>query len=150
MVVADVVSQPLEQRITLSGDVRSPQQVDLAAQVDGYVTDVRVQPGDHVEEGQVAITLDDELPRLELERLEAALAEEESLYRDNRRRTLEAEGLIQDNNVSRSEYETLQATTVASESRVRMIRVQKGDAGSPGATPHGPRALSRCGNQQDG
>jgi membrane fusion protein (multidrug efflux system) len=123
--VAAVVSAPMEDRLTLTGDIRSPQQAPLSSQIDGYVTEVRVLPGDRVEANQVVVTLDDELPRLELQRLEAALAEAESLYADQQRRTLEAEGLIEDNNVSRSEYESLLAATLASESRVRMIRVEK-------------------------
>jgi RND family efflux transporter MFP subunit len=121
--VASVRAAPLEHAITLSGNIRSPQTTELSAQIDGYITQVRVLPGDRVSAGQVAITLDDELPQLELKRLRSALREAETLYRDQQRRTREAQGLIADNNVSRSEYETLQAETLAGESRVEMIRL---------------------------
>ena len=122
--VAGVVEAPMNQLLSLSGTLRSPQHTALSAQVDGYVTGIRVQPGDHLEQGQVLLTLDDELPRLEQQRLQAALAEAEALLSDQKRRTREARNLMDENNFSRSEFETLQAEAVAAEARVVQIRAE--------------------------
>ena len=77
--VATVIEAPLQQSLNLSGSLRAPQHSALSAQVDGYVTAVPVQAGDRVQPGQVVIALDDTLPKLELERLQSALREAESL-----------------------------------------------------------------------
>jgi RND family efflux transporter MFP subunit len=122
--VAEVVQAPIRQNLNLSGSLRSPQLSELSSQVDGYVTDVPVQAGDHVQPGQVVIRLDDTLPQLELERLEAALLEAQSQLADQRRRSREAEDLMNENNFSRSEFESLQAEAVAREARLAQIKAQ--------------------------
>jgi len=114
----------MEERLALSGSIRSPRDGQVFSQVDGYVTGVDVLPGERVAEGQVVLRLDDEIPRLELRRLRALLAEAESLHEDMRRRTREAKDLIEDDNFSRSEYESLRAETLAAEARVATIRAE--------------------------
>ncbi len=122
--IATVVEAPLEQQLSLSGTLVSPQHTNLSAQVDGYVTAIRVQAGDHLVRGQVLLNLDAELPRLEYQRLQAVLEEAEAQLADQRRRTREARDLMNDNNFSRSEFETLQAEVVAREARVAQMRAQ--------------------------
>jgi len=122
--VTPVVEGPMEERLALSGSIRSPRDGQVFSQVDGYVTGVDVLPGERVAEGQVVLRLDDEIPRLELRRLRALLAEAESLHEDMRRRTREAKDLIEDDNFSRSEYESLRAETLAAEARVATIRAE--------------------------
>jgi RND family efflux transporter MFP subunit len=118
------VAAPLQESLNLSGGLRSPQLTALSAQVDGYVTGVAVQAGDRVQADQVVITLDDTLPRLELVRLESALVEAQSLLADQQRRSREAARLMNENNFSRSEYESLEAEVVAREARLAQISAQ--------------------------
>lgn len=122
--IATVVEAELRETLNLSGSLRSPQFSELSSQVDGYVIAVPVQAGDHVQPGQLVISLDDTLPRLELQRLEAALREAQVQLKDQQRRSREAEDLMNENNFSRSEFESLQAEVVAREARLVQIKTQ--------------------------
>jgi RND family efflux transporter MFP subunit len=122
--VAAVIEAPLRQYLNLSGSLRASKLSALSSQVDGYVTGVPVQAGDHVQPGQVVVTLDSTLPELELARLESALLEAESLLTDQQRRSREAADLMNANNFSRSEAESLLAEVVVREARLAQIKVQ--------------------------
>jgi multidrug efflux system membrane fusion protein len=115
---------PLRQTITLAGSLRSPQFSALSARVDGYVTSVTVEAGDHVEPGQVLITLDDEVASLELQRMQAVLSEAQTLLADQRRRVQEAADLIEANNFSRSEHASLRAELAARQARLEQYRAE--------------------------
>lgn len=56
--VAKAVTEPLRQEITLSGEFRPFQLVDVHAKVAGYLRNIKVDVGDHVKAGQVLATLE--------------------------------------------------------------------------------------------
>ncbi len=122
--VAAVIEAPLQERITLSGGLRSPSDSALNAQVSGHVTAVAVQAGDRVEQGQLLVSLDDTLPQLELQRLEATLEEAKALLADQRRRAREASNLASQNSFSRSELESLEAEVAARQARATQVEAQ--------------------------
>jgi RND family efflux transporter MFP subunit len=122
--VVAVIEAPLQEQLNLSGSLRSPRLSALSSQVDGYVIEVPVQAGDQVQAGQVVISLDDTLPRLELTRLESALHEAQSQLADQQRRSREAARLMNENNFSRSEFDSLEAEVTVKEARLAQIQAQ--------------------------
>ncbi|MGO8787604.1 MAG: efflux RND transporter periplasmic adaptor subunit [Terriglobia bacterium] len=57
------------------GSIRSASTAILAAQVGGTVTEVRVQPGDHVQRGQLLVVLDDRTAQAQVQGAEAGVNE---------------------------------------------------------------------------
>ena len=70
------------------GTVRTKTQMLVASKVQGYVREVRVRQGDHVERGRVLVTVDERDLASRAERARAALAEAE-MSLDEAKRTLE-------------------------------------------------------------
>jgi RND family efflux transporter MFP subunit len=56
--VARAITEPLRQEITLSGEFRPFQVVDVHAKIAGYLRNIKVDVGDHVAAGQVLGTLE--------------------------------------------------------------------------------------------
>jgi membrane fusion protein (multidrug efflux system) len=122
--VQEVREAPLAQTLTLSGELKAPRITALSARVEGYIKRVDFQAGDKVSAGQSVIQLDDEIPRLELSRLQSVLKEADSLMVDQQRRADEAADLIENNNFSRSDYESLRAELSARRFRLEQFRMQ--------------------------
>lgn len=122
--VQEVLRAPLNQTVTLSGNLRSPKYTALSARVEGYINSIGVQAGDSVSAGQGVIQLDDEIPGLEHKRLQTVLKEAQSLMRDQQRRAEEAADLIEKDNFSRSQYEGLLAELSARQFRLEQFRIQ--------------------------
>ncbi len=120
--VARIILAPIAETVTLAGSFRSPQNSALSARVAGYITEFVVQAGDRVEQGQLLVTLDDNIARLELQRREALLREAEALVADQQRRVREAADLIAANNFSRSELASLRAELAAGRARLDQFR----------------------------
>jgi RND family efflux transporter MFP subunit len=120
--VVSIVRQPVVETVTLAGSLRSPQNSALSARVAGYVTQIVVQAGDRVQKGQLLVTLDEDLAKLELRRREALLREAEAQVADQERRVSEAADLIAANNFSRSELASLRAELAAGRARRDQFR----------------------------
>lgn len=70
------------------GTVRTKTQMLVSSKVQGYVREIRVRQGDHVEKGRVLVTVDERELAARAERARAALAEAE-MGLDEARRTLD-------------------------------------------------------------
>jgi len=81
---------PMESSITLSGNFKAFQEVDVHAKVAGYIRTIYVDVGDHVKEGQV-------LAVLEVPELAAELAGSDAAVRRARQEVLRAQGDVQRN-----------------------------------------------------
>lgn len=71
----------LRQAVVASGRVRTPQRVEIAAQVTGRVAAVAVREGERVEPGQMLVRLDDAEARAAAEQARATLAQGEARLR---------------------------------------------------------------------
>ncbi|MEQ8850198.1 MAG: efflux RND transporter periplasmic adaptor subunit [Phycisphaerales bacterium] len=69
--------EPLTAMRSVKGDIRTTRQSLVAAQVDGFVIELKLLEGDPVEEGQVIARLDPELAELDVARARAAVASNE-------------------------------------------------------------------------
>jgi multidrug efflux pump subunit AcrA (membrane-fusion protein) len=57
MKTATAETMPIEREITVSGIVVARQTAVISAQISGYLTDLRVNPGDHVKAGEVLLRI---------------------------------------------------------------------------------------------
>jgi multidrug efflux pump subunit AcrA (membrane-fusion protein) len=92
--VETVVLSPLRDADEVVGTVRTKTQMLVGSKVQGYVREIRVRQGDHVEQGRVLVTVDERELAARADRARAALAEAE-MGLDEARRTLdEAEAAL--------------------------------------------------------
>jgi RND family efflux transporter MFP subunit len=119
-----VVSAPIVEQLPLSGSIVSPRSSNLTTQLNGLVQSIHVDAGDRVEQGDVLLELDGKLTRLELERLLARREELTLAYEDARRLADEGRRLIDDRNISKSQYESRLATEAGEETRLRQLESQ--------------------------
>ena len=122
--VEPVVRAPILEQLPVSGSVISPRASDLAVQESGLVEKILAEEGDTVEAGQVLLELDTELAELELQRLQAMLEEAELLFGEAKRLANEARSLIEDRNISQTEYSARLANEAAEQSRVQQLELQ--------------------------
>ena len=122
--VEPVIRAPITEQLPLSGSVLSPRYSDLTTQESGLVVSLNVDTGDQVEQGDLLLQLDGELTRLELERLLARQEEAILTYDDARRLADEGRSLINDRNISKSQYETRLATEAKEETKLRQLNTQ--------------------------
>lgn len=80
VLAAEVQSQDLSRRVTLSNAVEAIRVVELAARTDGVVTDVQVEEGDMVQVGDLLAQIDVREQRAELARATARLQEREANF----------------------------------------------------------------------
>lgn len=125
VLVAPVVSAPIVKKLPLSATITSPRSSALATRVDGYVEKLLVDVGDRVQLGDPLLELDARIARLELQRLAAAAAEADFLYRDAARLAREAKELVSSKNISQTEYETRIAQAAANKARTAQLEAQR-------------------------
>lgn len=122
--VEPVVFAPLVEQLPLSGSIVSPRYSDLATQVGGLVIDFQADLGDPVSAGDVLLRLDDLSARLELERLQARLEEAQLAFEDASRLADEGRRLIEDRNISRTQYESRLATESGQQARLKQLQAE--------------------------
>jgi len=118
---APVIRAPIIEELPLSGSVVSPRSSNLTTQSSGLVLSINVDAGDLVAAGDVLLELDGELTRLELDRLLARREEAGLVYEDSKRLANEGRQLINDRNISKSQYESRLATEAGEETKLRQL-----------------------------
>lgn len=121
---APVIRAPIIEELPLSGSVVSPRSSNLTTQFSGLVLSINVDAGDMVAQGDVLLALDGEVERLELNRLLARREEAGLAYEDARRLADEGRRLIDDRNISKSQFESRLATEAGEETKLRQLDSQ--------------------------
>lgn len=122
--VQAVEQAPIVEELPLSGTILSPRYSDLSTQVSGVVQDIRVDVGDAVNEGDVLLVVDDELQRLEVQRLQARQQEAQLRFDDAQRLAGEAARLVSEQSFSKSQYDTLVAQQATEAVRLQQMEVE--------------------------
>jgi RND family efflux transporter MFP subunit len=124
-------AEPFQVRITVEGELESPAEPTVAAEIDGQVLETLVQEGETVDAGQPLATLDPEAYEIALERAQAGVARTEALIVNFRRTEDRLEGLKKRQLSAQSELdkaETDLAATIAelaaAKAQVREIAYQ--------------------------
>jgi multidrug efflux system membrane fusion protein len=126
--VAPVAVQDVVYQIKSLGQIEAQDVVQVTAQVDGVVTDVRFREGDRVGPGTVLLRIDPERYRLEAERAQAEIqqsrAEQERAGADLRRR----EALAQNDLLSAEELNRSRSDSTRLTASVQMAQAALGIA----------------------
>jgi membrane fusion protein (multidrug efflux system) len=85
VVVTAVEPVDLTEVIEASGELLAKHRAEVAAQVDGEITEVLADEGDSVADGQVVLSIDPERRQLERDRTRARVAEAEAAIAEQRR-----------------------------------------------------------------
>lgn len=107
--VETVSERAIVQQVAATGTVTSPRTAVLSTAVAGLVTEMLVDEGHQVETGEALLSLDDELARLALERVQAEVRQRETELADARRRFDEAEQVGTQRGIARTTIESLRA-----------------------------------------
>jgi RND family efflux transporter MFP subunit len=124
--VERVVITDLEDRVTAVGEIVATHHAELAAEVDGRVTELVVEEGAAVEEGQPVLLLDPERRRLELDRAEAQVVEEVAQVENDRRRVARQRELFEQKIASRSTLDDAETALRLAEAKLTAARAALG------------------------
>ena len=109
----------------------SSEVIDIGSALSGLVTDVRVAPGDRVEQGQVLFTVDDRAVRAQLRQAEAGIAEaraaiaEAQAARSTAQQQLALYRSVEDSAaVSRAEVIQAEGAASSAETRLQLARAR--------------------------
>jgi len=122
--VQAVISAVITEQLPLSGSVLSPRNSNLSTQESGLVVAMAVETGDHVNAGDMLLKLDAQVTALELERLLARQDEATFAFEDAKRLADEGRRLIENRNISRTQYESRLATEAQEAARLRQLETQ--------------------------
>ena len=108
VLVASVDVRDFEDLIEASGELQAKDRADIASQIAGAITDIAVDEGDAVEEGQLLLAIDPEKRQLEVANTRARLREaqaglEEAEREVARIRKLHSQGIASDSNLDERE-----------------------------------------------
>jgi RND family efflux transporter MFP subunit len=132
--VAEVELRPVNEQVTATGTVSSPQSAVLSTAEAGLVEEIRVDEGDRVSRGDLLLHLDSEIAELTLARLRAATRQQKTALADAKRRFVEAEKVGPGGGVPQTlidslmaEVEVAEAALIAAEAEanVQQARVER-------------------------
>ncbi len=128
VLVASVDVRDFEDLIEASGELQAKDRADIASQIAGAITDIAVDEGDAVEQGQLLLAIDPEKRQLELANTRARLREaqaglEEAEREVARIRKLHSQGIASDSNLDERETARKRA-----QSRQEVARAELGVA----------------------
>ncbi len=128
VVIVPVAVRTLEDRVAATGQLLAKDRAEVAAQVEGEITEVRAEEGDAVAEGEAVLAIDPERRELELARVRAQAAEGEATVAEMERELRRAQVLAEQKVASQTKLD--QAATALSTARARLAaaRAQLGVA----------------------
>lgn len=118
------VRGPISHYLTSTANVRARREVEVAAQIAGIVTAVRVEEGDYVEAGNTLCSLDDRELRIDLELAEQRLAQTKIQVESARIRKEQTETQIRNKLTELERNEKALADGLLAESEVALERHQ--------------------------
>ena len=123
-VLFEVVKAPTEETLDIVASVQPRHQAEVASQIIARVRDVLVDPGTRVKVNQELITLDDEELLAQQREALAALAQSEADLSLRKRDSLRYRQLLNNNNVSKEEFDRITSTETIAEAQVKRSRQQ--------------------------
>ena len=105
--VAEVIHEPLRDWSEFTGRLDAVQSVEVRPRVNGYIDRIEFEEGARVKKGQILVRIDPRPFRAEVERQIAARARARSQWELARANHARAQRLIDENAISREEYERL-------------------------------------------
>lgn len=128
VVLAPVEVRDVEERVAATGQILAKQRADVAAQVPGEITAIRVDEGQAVAEGAIVIEIDPERRALDLDRARARLSESGAALLDAQRQNQRVHTLAQHKVASKAQLEQASSALEAARSRVQAMQADLGAA----------------------
>lgn len=116
--VASAQERRILQELEFAGTVSALRSASLSPATAGLVADLRVDAGDHVEQGDVLLQLDDELAHFQLASDESAARRAEQAAADARRRLAEARELVQKQTIAETAVKDLESEVIEDEAEL--------------------------------
>lgn len=120
--VTRVSTQPLEINISAPGELESPADPIIAAEVEGQVISVVVRDGESVEAGQLLATLDPEPHQIAVDSAKANIARIEAVITNQQLTVTRLQELIRKHSSAHSELDKAQADLAASRAELRAAK----------------------------
>jgi RND family efflux transporter MFP subunit len=121
-----VVLTDLEDRVTAVGEIVATHHAEIAAEVDGRVTELLVEEGAAVDADQPVLLLDPAKRRLELDRAEARVVEAVAQVENDRRRVARQRELFDQRIASQSTLDEAETALRLSEAKLTAARAALG------------------------
>lgn len=99
--------EPVYRQVALTGTVTAERASAVSVAVSGLIASIRAEPGMQVAEGDVLLTLDDELARIDARRAAARAVQRKTAWQDAKRRLREAKAL--ERNIAEATVRSLEA-----------------------------------------
>lgn len=128
VVVTPVLVRDLEDRIEASGQLLAKHEADVAAQIEGEITEVLVEEGDAVAEGAVVMEIDPEKRNLELEAARARVGEAKASVAGERRELKRMRVLADRKVAAETQLDRAETALDTALSRLRVAEAQLGSA----------------------
>jgi membrane fusion protein (multidrug efflux system) len=128
VVVAPVMARDFQERIEASGELVAVHQAEIAAEIDGRVTELLVDEGEPVAEGAPLLHIDPERRELELADARAQVAEMGSAQREAEREYGRVKQLHSHGAASSSQLDTAETALQAAVSRLKAAKARLGVA----------------------
>lgn len=110
--------------VYLTGTVTAPEVAALSTAIEGMVNSVLVDAGSWVKPGDILLTLNDDLARLQLASAQAGVSEAENNLKDAERRLREGQELVPQRSISRSEVRALEAEVSLKTATLQQAKAQ--------------------------
>lgn len=122
--IQQVEASPLKRQVPITGSVSSPRVSTLSSEISGLVSELQVDAGDKVTQGDLLFELERELSEIARTRSEAELTQVREVLADSERRFEEAEKLAASNNIAASELRNRQAEMAIDAAAVKVADAQ--------------------------
>ncbi len=114
----------IRQEVPLTGTVTSPRISMISPKYAGYIETVFVDEGDIVKKGDVLLSLDKQLAKIEVARVQAQLQEALAQVREYERQRDEAEELVRKKHIAATTFEGAQAQVDIGNAVVKRLRAE--------------------------
>jgi membrane fusion protein, multidrug efflux system len=121
VVVVEAKQQPVAETLTLPATLTPNESVELKAETDGIVQEIKFTEGEHVDQGQLLLQLDET-------KFAAVVAEAEANLRLSKANFDRAKQLFQDKLISQQDYDQMASTFAVNQAGLELQRRQLKDA----------------------
>ncbi len=128
VVLATVTARDLQDRIEATGELVAKDRAQVAAQVEGQITEIRLEEGSAASPGVVVLEIDPERRRLELESARARLSEATADLANHERTLQRYTTLAQGGAASEAKLDEVRTAVALGRSRAEAARAQLGMA----------------------
>lgn len=120
----EVIPKTVSYTISAVGSLKTPENVAISPKKAGIIEKIFVKEGDQVRKGQILVQLDDVDARLQVERAEAKVQEEEASLETNRNTLSRYQKLLESKVVPQQTYDDISLKVKLNEARLALAKTE--------------------------